>query len=122
LLAVSQEGDWHGWLEFFLEGVVAQTADAIADSKRILELNASYHNQIAQARSVPETARRIVDEVFANPFVSITGLSKKWELSFNSVKNGVTKLVELGILEEMPGRQRNRLFVAKKLIELLNTR
>lgn len=122
LLAVSQEGDWHGWLEFFLEGVVAQTADAIADSKRILELNADYHNQIAQAKSVPETARRIVDEVFANPFVSITVLSKKWELSFNSVKNGVTRLVELGILEELPGRQRNRLFVAKKLMELLSPR
>jgi Fic family protein len=122
LLAVSQEGDWHGWLEFFLEGVVAQTADAIADSKRIVELNADYHNQIARAKSVPETARRIVDEVFVNPFVSISALGKKWELSFNSVKNGVTRLVELGILEEMPGRQRNRLFVAKKLMELLSPR
>jgi Fic family protein len=122
LLAVSQEGDWHGWLEFFLEGVVAQTADAIADSKRIVELNADYHNQIAQAKSVPETARRIVDEVFVNPFVSISGLGKKWELSFNSVKNGVNRLVELGILEEMPGRQRNRLYVAKKLMELLSPR
>ncbi len=122
LLAVSQEGDWHGWLEFFLEGVVTQTADAIADSKRILELHAEYARQIAGAKSVPETARRIIDEVFVNPFVSISALSKRWELSFNSVKNGVTRLVDLGVLEELPGRQRNRLFVAEKLMELLSSK
>jgi Fic family protein len=122
LLAVNQKGDWRGWLAFFLEGIVAQTADAIADSKTILELNTNYHKQLSQAKSVPETARRIVDEVFVNPFVSISALAAKWELSFNSVKNGVNKLVQLGILEEMPGRRRNRIFVAKKLMELLNRR
>jgi Fic family protein len=118
LLAVSQKGDWRGWLAFFLEAVVGQAADAITESKKILKLNADFHKKISVAKGVPDTARRLVDEAFVNPFVSISGLSRKWNLPFNSVKNGVNKLVELGILEELPGRKRNRLFVAKKLMDL----
>ncbi len=120
LLSVSQKGDWSGWLEYFLEAVVDQAADAISDSRKILKLSAEYQKQIEKSKSVPETTRRIVDEAFVNPYISISSLAKKWDLPFNSVKNGVNKLIELGILEEVPGRARNRLFAAKKLLELLN--
>lgn len=119
LLMVNQKGDWRGWLKYFLQAVVAQTEAAIADARRILELNTEFHRRIDAEKSVPETARRIADECFVNPFVSISSLAAKWELPFNSVKNGVNRLVQLGILEELPDRKRNRIFVARKLMKLL---
>jgi len=119
LLAVSQEGDWGSWLTFFLKGVALQSQQAIGDAKKLLELHTEYLNNLEQTQKIPDTARRLINEIFLNPIVSISQLSKKWKKPFNSVKVGVQRLLELGILEQIEGRRRNRLYVAKKFMKLL---
>src|SRR3989304_4458801 len=102
LLDVSKKGEWWKWIEFFLRGVVSQSKDALSDTKKI-----------------PESAHRLIDEIFLNPVISISGLSKKWKLPFNSVKTGVLRLVKIGILKEMEGRKKNKLYIASELMDLL---
>ncbi|MBI4683986.1 MAG: Fic family protein [Nitrospirae bacterium] len=119
LLAVSHKGDWRGWLEFFLRGVINQSKDAITDAKKILTLHAEYQTLLEETRKVPESAHRLIDEIFVNPVISISGVSKKWKISFNSVKTGVLRLVSIGILHELSGKKRNKLFIAPKLLKLL---
>jgi len=46
-------------------------------------------------------------------------LSEKWNIPFNSVKTGVVRLIEIGILHEVPGRKKKKLFIARQLMELL---
>lgn len=119
LLEVSQKGDWRRWIEFFLRGVINQSRDAIADAKKILILHAEYQTLLEETRKVPKSAHRLIDEIFINPVISISGVSKKWKMSFNSVKTGVLRLVSIGILRELPGKKRNKLFIAPKLMKLL---
>lgn len=119
LLAVSQRGDWRGWLEFFLRGIANQCQEALSDAKKILELHREYQKILERTKKIPETAHRLINEIFLNPVVSISGLSKKWKMPFNSVKTGVLRLVDVGILEKVAGRRRNKLFIASKLMELL---
>ncbi|MEW6326202.1 MAG: Fic family protein [Thermodesulfobacteriota bacterium] len=119
LLAVSQKGDWRGWIEFFLRGVANQANDAIADAKKILELHAEYQKVLKRTKKVPESAHRLIDELFVNPVISISHLSKKWNISFNSIKTGVSRLIAVGILREATERKRHRLFIAPRLMELL---
>ena len=120
LLSVSQKGDWRGWIEFFLQGITTQSSHALADAKRILELNKSYKMQLEGSKKVPESAHRLIDETFSNPVISISRLCDKWNLPFNSVKNGVNRLVELKILRlATTHRKRNKLYVADKLMKLL---
>lgn len=119
LLAVSQRGDWRGWIEFFLRGVANQAQDAVSDAKKILDLHVQYQGRLERTKKIPESAHRLIDEIFLNPVVSISGLSKKWKMPFNSVKTGVLKLIEIGILREVAERKRNKLFIAPKLVELL---
>ncbi|MDI6761011.1 MAG: Fic family protein [Candidatus Brocadiaceae bacterium] len=119
LLAVSQKGDWQGWITFFLRGIATQAEDAVTDAKKILKLHAEYQRLLEGTKKVPESAHRLVDEIFLNPMISISGLSHKWNISFPSVKTGVLRLLEIGILIEVPGRKRNKLFIAPKLMELL---
>jgi Fic family protein len=121
LLGVSQRGDWRRWIEFFLRGVVSQSKDAISDAKKILDLHREYQKKIEQTKKIPESAHRLLNEIFLNPVISISGLSKKWNLPFNSIKTGVLRLVELGILTEAKERKRNKLFIASKLMELFIT-
>ena len=118
LLGVSQRGDWRRWIDFFLRGVVSQSKDAILDAKKILDLHREYQKKIERTKKIPESANRLLNEIFLNPVISISGLSKKWNLPFNSVKTGVLRLVELGILTEAKERKRNKLFIASKLMEL----
>lgn len=119
LLGVSQRGDWRGWIEFFLKGVAIQCTDALSDAKKILDLHAEYKRILEGTRRIPDTAHRLIEELFLNPVVSISGLSKKWNVQFNPVKRGVRRLIDVGILLEVPGRKRNKLFVAPKLMSLL---
>ncbi|MCK4858809.1 MAG: Fic family protein, partial [candidate division Zixibacteria bacterium] len=119
LLTVSQTGDWGGWIEFFLRGVAKQCKEALSDAKAILALHAEYERALKDVKRPPETAYRLIEEIFQNPVISISGLSKKWDVPFISVKRGLMKLVEIGILAEATKRKRNRLFVAPRLMELL---
>ncbi|MCI0597250.1 MAG: Fic family protein, partial [candidate division Zixibacteria bacterium] len=121
LLTVSQKGDWNNWLEFFLKGIAVQSSHAISDAKKILELHAEYQSKLKGTKKIPETAHRLIEEVFLNPVISISQLSKKWGVPFNSVKNGVRRLVEVGILKQVQGRKKYKLFIAPKLMELLTT-
>lgn len=119
LLTVSQKGDWPEWIKYFLRGVAAQAKDAISDAKKILDLHAEYQGMVDMSKKIPESAHRLIDEIFLNPVISISGLSKKWNTSFMAVKRGVLRLIDIGILREVTGRKRNRLFIAPKLMELL---
>lgn len=119
LLNVSKYGDWRGWIEFFLRGVAHQAVDAISDAKKIIELHAEYRRRLETTKKIPESAYRLIEEMFISPVFSITALSKKWNIPFNSVKTGVSRLVTIGILSEATGRKRNKLFIAHELMEIL---
>ena len=86
---------------------------------KILDLHAEYQGMLRKTKKIPESAQRLIDEIFLNPVISISGLSKKWNMSFNSVKTGVLRLIKIGILRETTDRKRNKLFLAPKLMKLL---
>jgi Fic family protein len=62
----------------------------------------------------------LINEIFSNPVISISGLSKKWKVPYNSIKTGVERLVKIGILREETSRRRNKLFLAPRLMDLLS--
>lgn len=119
LLNVSKYGDWRAWIEFFLRGVAYQAVDAISDAKKIIELHAEYRRRLESTKKIPESAYRLVEEMFITPVFSITALSKKWDIPFNSVKTGISRLVAIGILREATGKRRNKLYIAHELMKLL---
>lgn len=122
LLSISQKGDWKGWIEFFLRGVAQQAQDGISNAKKILALHTEYEHRLKKTKNIPDSAHRIIDEIFLNPVLSIARLSRKWNMPFNSVKTGVSRLIKIGILDETTGKKRNKLFIAPKLMNLLIAR
>lgn len=118
LLAVSQKGVWEEWLDFFLRGVAVQAQSATAQANRLIELNQIYRHKLGMKR-VPEAALRLVDHVFVNPLVMPAKLAKEWQMPFPTVMNGIDRLVSLGILTEVTQKQRNRVYRASEVIDLL---
>ena len=120
LLNVSQKGDWKAWLIFFLNGVRQQSEDALSTIQKLLALQSEYR-ALATARRVPKVVNRLIDYLFANPVISISALSKAWKMTFPTVQRGVSYLIEKGILREITGRSRNRLFAADEIFNTIIT-
>ena len=118
LLEVSRSGDWRGWIQFFLRGLATQASDAAANSQRILALQQQYREQLLKHKATP-TARAIADELFINPYVTARGLAKRLRSSFPTVQAAIYQMVQVGILREVTGRKRNRIYCAEELLRTI---
>lgn len=120
MLEVSWRGAWNEWIAFFARGVTEQARDAVKRTNRLLDLGKRYQQRVAEvARSA--AALRLLDELFASPFITISGAAAALGLTFPAAQNNVNKLVEAGILREMTGRSTNRIYVADDILKLLDT-
>jgi Fic family protein len=112
LLAVSRRGDWEGWLRFFLTGIRDQTRKAAVLVQNLQQLRERYHSQLAGRRSAARLAEA-ADFILGNPIVSVRGLQLSLDLAdFKTAQRYVDALEQAGILREVTGRRRNRLYRA----------
>jgi Fic family protein len=118
LLAVSQEGRWVDWVSFFLDGVAQQSQDAIKRSSRLLDLWQTYRERLQSERSSP-LALRMVDVLFSYPVVTLAGTTRLLGVTPRAAQNNIDKLIAEGILRETTGRQRNRVYASRRIIEIL---
>ena len=119
LIDVSRYGKWHPWIRFFLRGIAVQAKSAIDNSREILLIYDEYIETLKRTKKIPDIAFKLIDELFVNPVISIPELCKRWKLAYNTVKRGVQRLQQLEIIHEITENKRNRLFVARKLMNIL---
>lgn len=115
LLAVSQKGDWAGWLEFFLRGVRDTCAGTLI---RIQNLRVVHSDLLGRAQS-ERNAARLADAltmIFSKPIISTAEMSSSLEIPFKSAQRIIDRLIKLGILREITGRARNRFYQADDII------
>jgi Fic family protein len=119
LLRISQAGAWNDWIGFFAQGVAEQARDAVLRATRMLELQQAYRARVQQV-SQSTALLRLVDQLFAAPFITIVGAALLLEQTHRAASQNVMKLLEQGILRDAaPGRKRRRVYVAAEILELL---
>lgn len=119
LLDVSRRGNWRGWIDFFLRGVATQAEEATQSASAILDLNSELQERVRASKNAPRHTLRVIDRLFENPVISVPKLASDMALPYNSVLRCVRFLEKLSILEELTGQQRNRLYVAPRLMDIL---
>ena len=118
LLAVSQRGNWEDWLLFFLKGVNSQSLDAVDRVERLGKLRTEFQERISTERAAPRLLQT-VDVLFERPILNIRQLEAALEVPYRTAQRYIEKMVEIGILREVTGRLRNRMFLADEILELL---
>lgn len=118
LLAVSQKGAWEDWIKFFLRAVAYQSKDAIDNSKLILSLLEKYRKMLCEKRSSPY-ALALLEEIFLNPFITVSYAAKRIKTTYPTAKAAVDKLRECGILVEASDKRWGRAYKAHELLKLL---
>jgi Fic family protein len=118
LLAVSQRGDWEGWVGIFLDAVRFQADDAVKRGQRLLSLREEYRRRYQGKR--PARALDAIDGLFETPTLTIKGLAERLEIPYSSALNVVTTLAADGVLIEATGRKRERVYLAAEILAILS--
>ncbi len=118
LLAVSRKGAWEDWLLFFLRGVTTESRDAARRAGRLFELRESYRERL-QREGARANMLAAVDHLFARPVTDIRDLAQVLGVTFEAARRLVNSLEEEGVLEEITGRRRNRVYAAPEVMRLL---
>ncbi len=108
LTAVREDGDWEGWLTFFLYGVAETAADATTTAKRILVMRDDHRARIEEAMS--PNGLRLLDLLFRRPLVNVGLIEERLKLAFVTAAKLLDGLVELEVIEEITGGRRNRVY------------
>jgi len=119
LLGVSHHGKWEEWIEFFLRGVREQSRAALISARAIMVLRERYRAMLMGKRFSKVTAE-VADQVFMNPWVAAPAVRDHWKVNFRTAQKAIDDLVKLGILEEVTGQERNRLWVAHEVMAAIS--
>jgi len=118
LLAVSQRAAWEDWLLYFLEGVKQQSLDAVERISRLQALRARYQAKV-QTRRAPARLLRVIDLLFAQPMLTARQVESALEINFPSAQRLIDQLIQAGLLREITGGRRNRVYRADEILAIL---
>lgn len=115
LQRVRTHGDWNAWLRFFLQGVTEVATAAGQQAKELHRLREEYR---ALLRDKPN-AQIVLDELFFNPYMSISRAGKVLDKTHPTAKAAITVLEENNILKEVTGRQWGKFYVSQPILDAL---
>jgi Fic family protein len=121
LQAVRDDGDWEGWLTFFLAGVAQVSLQATATAEQIGQLREANRRELQELMGGRAgRALTLLDYLFAKPIVSVGEVQDVTKSSFPTANSLVDALESLGILREVTGQRHFRRFAYKPYIDVLN--
>ncbi len=110
LQRVRTDGDWKGWVLFFLEAVAETSRQAVETARRILEQFETDRERIDGLGRRVNSALRVHDYLKGQPYLRIQSAAAALGLSPPTVASAVDALESLGLLREVTGRQRDRIY------------
>lgn len=114
---VTEQGDWTGWLEYFLNGVARQSEDALSRAERINQRLADWRVQFSGGGS--KVPLQLIELLGANPFLSPRETQRQMGISYNTVLRAIESLESGGVLIKIGDRRRNRVFCARAILDIL---
>lgn len=119
LQTVRNEGGWENWLSFFLTGVLETAQQAMTTAQRLLELAAQDQQRIERLGRAAVSAARLHQLLQKTPILTMPKATLALASTKPTVSAALRRLQKLGIVKEITGRQRNRLFVYHRYLKIL---
>lgn len=117
---VRTAGDWEGWIEYYLRGVAAVATDAMQRARRLRSIFEHDRSEIMAHGSRFGTTIRIHEALKQRALLSVPSACAMTGLTPPPVRKAFTLLQQLGIVDEVTGGQRDRVYRYRKYVELLN--
>jgi Fic family protein len=119
LMRIRLQGDWEGWLRFFLQGVAQTAREATATAGSIFELRENHRARIIE-RGLGDNALRLLSGLFQRPLVTIGLAADALGTTYPTASRLVSALEGMGVLEEITGRKRSRIYRYQPYVSLFD--
>ncbi|WP_322896348.1 MULTISPECIES: Fic family protein [unclassified Yoonia] len=120
LQEVREHGNWEAWLDFFLTGVAETANQAFEAATRIVDRFKEDRERITNESDRAGSALRIHDLFQQNPFLTSNQLVRQTGLSAPTVNAALADLEKMGIIDEITGRKRGRVFSYRHYLAILS--
>lgn len=120
LSSIRVEGDWEGWIAFFLEGVATAAHQAERSIIAIASLIAADRRRLLDAPKAGTVSYRLFEALPMMPRFTIERVRQTLDTTFPTATAAVKVLEGLGIVIETTGQKKNRSYSYRGYIDLLS--
>lgn len=120
LQRVREDGDWEAWIEFFLDGITETSLQAADAARQILSLFEDDRAKIETLGRPATSALRVHQLLQQKPIIAIPDAARETGMSAPTVAKSIQHLRDLGLLREITGKQRGRIFVYSDYLGILS--
>jgi Fic family protein len=106
------------WLKFFLNGIVETAKNSIKTFDKIIKLKKDIDKKLAKIGKKAINGQRLVELLYCEPKVNGKTVAQKLGISIVSANGLLKAFVEIGILEEKTGFNRNRYYVFEEYVKI----
>jgi Fic family protein len=119
LNAVRTDGDFEAWLKYFLEGVAVIAEETVSTTRKLFALTGSDRNKVLSGRLISVPGIRLFELLPAHPIITVAQAVKLLKTTKPTAIKAVSGLVDSGILVEITGRRRDRVYRYEAYLDLL---
>jgi len=119
LSATRTEGDWHGWLQFFLQGVAQVSDDATETARRLFAQVIEDRRRLLAMPGATVTSFQLFERLTAHPVISMPLVTRLLSTTKPTAGKAIEVLVAAGILAELGERKRDRLYRYENYLRIL---
>jgi Fic family protein len=120
LMKVRTNNDLKQWLKFFLVGVIETAKRGVETFDSILKLKAQVEEEIQKLGSRSANIQKVFSYLLKKPMIDVVVVMQITSASQRTAYNIIDELVKLGVLEEITGGKRDRVYVFKEYLNLFN--
>ncbi|PHS79366.1 MAG: cell filamentation protein Fic, partial [Rhodospirillaceae bacterium] len=118
--SVRETGDWESWIKFFLTGVIETATQATETAQAIIALFNTDRASIEASGKSTAGVLSVHQFLQHHPITNTTKIKKECNVSLPTVLRSLTTLETLGIVREITGKDRNKIFAYQEYLNILN--
>jgi len=116
---VRSEGDWEGWIGFFLACVAEAATDGVAAAQKLFALSTQDRRRLAQHPAATVPALRLLESLPDHPLVTLPLAIELLDVSKPTAIKALDALQQAGILRETTGKKRDRVYAYHGYLQVL---
>jgi Fic family protein len=117
---VRRDGEWEAWVAFFAEGVAESAESAVGTARHLLEIADRDRDRVQRLGRRAGSAALVHQTLQSMPVCTIPRLAKRTRLTLPTVAKALDVLVEVGVVHEITGKQRHRVYRYDAYMKILS--
>ncbi|MCJ7471345.1 MAG: Fic family protein [Actinobacteria bacterium] len=119
LMRIRINGDWEGWLKFFLKGIKEVSEEAANSASKIIILKETILKKLFDKKVSSIYAVEFLNLLFRKPIITSQELIKELEISKETANQIIKKFEEIEILKEISGKKRYKKYLFSEYINII---